>query len=358
MTSTELKEFILKNEHIPFILEKLGCGSIAFHESKGFYSATQPDGDNKMGVVIFNNEYLGYVSYSRNITSNDKRDLFYLIEKIKGIKFSQVMKWTHELFGMKYSYNSQLDNKPSLIDPLNIFKKHTKGYYFKNVLDFSCFDESALCDFVDMIHIELFREGIIKRTINAFRLGYSYKWKRTIIPHRYWSTGEVMGYNARTSIENYKEFDIPKYYLTPGMRKEFNLYGLYENLEEIEKKGVLVIFESEKSVLKRHSRLDSTCVALSGKSLSQEQIRIIEGLNIREVVIALDKDVPIEEVWDMCESLHWKFKVTYIYDKHDLLGEKDSPADAENKIYDFLYRYRETYDEEKRKKYLKILERN
>ena len=132
-------------------------------------------------------------------------------------------------------------------------------------------------------------------------------------------TGQLIGYNARTSVENYDLFDIKKYYLTPGMKKELNLYGLYQNMEDIEKKHVIVIGESEKNVLKRDSRGDSTWVALSGKNISEEQVRIIRGLNVVEIVVALDKDAPIEEVWSICERFPGK-KVTYIYDANGKTG--------------------------------------
>ena len=164
-----------------------------------------------------------------------------------------------------------------------------------------------------------------------------------------------MGYNARTSIADYDLFDIKKYFLTPGMKKELNLYGLYQNMEEIEKKHVIVIGESEKSVLKRDSRGDGTWVAISGKTLSEEQVRIIKGLDVIEVVIALDKDVVEEEIWSMCERFFGTRKVSYIWDSHDLLGKKDSPADACNKIYNYLYKHRIEYTETLHKKYIKRL---
>ena len=83
-----------------------------------------------------------------------------------------------------------------------------------------------------------------------------------------------MGYNARSSIENCSEFGISKYFITPGMRKEINIYGLWENYKDIQKAGYIVIFEAEKSVLKRDSRMDPTGGAIEGHVLSDEQVRI------------------------------------------------------------------------------------
>lgn len=193
-------------------------------------------------------------------------------------------------------------------------------------------------------------------TRDKFGLLWSYRKNRIIIPLRYWQTGELLGFNARTTIENYELWGIPKYFITPTYPKSLNLYGLYENFQTIKEAGFVVVFESEKSVLKRDSLNDPNCVALSGHYLSDEQTRILIGLNV-EIVIALDKDVRIEETWYMCEKFYGIREVSYIYDQWDLLGEKDSPADAKNKDYQFLFGNRIRYGEEQHKKYIKSLER-
>lgn len=358
MTSQDLKEYIYKNNKIEFILENLGCHSIEFHPDKDYYTATQPDGDNKMGVVIRNNTYLNYYSYSRNINIDEGKDLFYLIQTVKKSTFKDVMNYIHNLLGLKYTFKKEEPKKKeNKHDVLAILKKGAGQNRSINVLDFDYkfLNDNILEDFEPIIHIDLFREGIMPWTVKKFGLCYSYKYKRTIFPHRYWSTGELLGYNARTSIENCEEFGISKYFITPGMPKSINLYGLYENYSDIEKAGYITVFEAEKSVLKRDSLNDPTGVALAGHSISDEQVGIILGLNVHEVVIALDKDIPVEEVWCMCEKFYHSRKVSYIWDKHDLLESKDSPADSKNKIYEFLFKHRITYDEKMHKKYEKSL---
>ena len=133
-----------------------------------------------------------------------------------------------------------------------------------------------------------------------------------------------------------------------------NLYGLWENKKTIQEKGYVVVFEAEKSVLKRDSLNDSTGVAVSGHEISDEQAKILIGLNC-EIIIAFDKDIEIEHVRHCCEKFYGIRKVSYIWDKYDLLGKKDSPADAANKIYKYLFEYRIVYDELEHKKYIKSL---
>ena len=166
-----------------------------------------------------------------------------------------------------------------------------------------------------------------------------------------------MGTNMRTTVANHEELGIKKYFLTPSYQKSLNLFGLYENYNAIISKKIVTVFEAEKSVLKRDSLTDDTCVAIQGHTMSDEQARILIGLNTNEIVIAFDKDVPLVEVWSVCEKFYHIRTISYIHDLWDLLEEKDSPADANNKIYNFLFKYRIKYDEEKHREYLKSLER-
>lgn len=354
MNARELKEYIVNNEKIEFILESLGCNHIKFQSKYNTWSGTQPDGDNPEGVVIKNNYYLGYYSYSRNVHVEDERDIFFFIGEVKSFKsFKEIMKYTHNLLGLKYCFDKSSLSTEKKEDPLAIFKKAAAKRTYKQVIEFDPLNEDVLMDFVPMIHIDLFREGIIRKTIDKFKLGYSYRWKRTIFPMRYWADGSLMGFTGRTSVENYEEFGIPKYFISPGMKKEINLYGLYENKSEIKKARYVVVTESEKSVLKLDSRNKPIGVALSGKTMSREQVRVLLGLDIDEIIICLDKDVPIEEVWDICENFYHIRKVSYMIDRWGLLKDKESPCDKNIKVFEFMFKYRTTYTEKEHQEYIR-----
>lgn len=364
MTSIELKNFIYDNSKIEYILEDLGCTKIVFHSETSnhcaTYSACQPDGDNAGGVIVKVCPYLNYYSYSRNIDIDEGKDIFNLIQDVKKIKFGEAIKYTHKLLGLEYKYspNKKEPEKPKY-DPLAIFKKAAaRRRYICDVNDIKYLDENVLDDFAPGVHISWYKnDGIMPWTSRKFGLCYSYAQKRQIIPIRYWLDGSLVATNARTTIENYDLFGIKKYFISKGYNKTNNVYGFWENQKSITKAGYCVIYEAEKSVLKRDSRNDPTGLALQGHSISEEQVRIILSLDINEIVICMDKDVPIEEVWSICSKFYRIRKVSYIWDSHDLLGEKDSAADASNKIYNFLFKYRVVYDESKHRQYLKSLEK-
>lgn len=352
MDTVSLKRYIFENQKIEYVLEKIGCYNIKYHPNKEFYSCCNYNGDNPNAVNVKNNEYLDVRNWTRENEFDENSDIITLVQYNKNFSFIEAIKYIHGLLGLEYKYQ-KVQKKIDLKDPLSIFKK-VKNKVRLNVADLRVLDEDKLEEFIPLLHISWLRDGIMQWTAKKFGLAYSYKRKRVIIPMRYWLTGELLGINARTTIENYKELGIKKYYITPSYPKNINLYGLYENRENIQKAGYVVIVEAEKSVLKRDSLGDSTLVALSGHTISEEQKRILIGLNV-EIIVALDKDISQDEIRHICNKFYGIRKVSYMCDKYGLLGEKDSPADASNKIYQYLFKHRVIYDNSERKEYLKSL---
>lgn len=356
MDTISLKEYIFENNKIEYVLESIGCHHIKYHPNKEFYSCGNYNGDNISAVNVKNNQYLNVTNWTRVKEFGESSDIITLVQYNKKYSFIEAVKYLHNILGLEYSLQrKQKKNEKKKIDPLEIFKR-IKRKRRVNVDDIHVLDEEIMNDYVPLLHIDWLRQGIMPWTRDKFGLAYSYKYKRVVIPHRYWLTGDLLGVNMRTTIENYEELGIKKYRLTEGYNKSDNLYGLYENYESIRQAGYVVVVESEKSVLKRDSLNDSTCVALSGKTLSDEQVRILIGLNV-EIIIALDNDVAIEEVRHMCSKFKNIRNVSYIKDLQGLLKEKDSPADASNEVYNLLMKLRIKYDESEHQKYLKSLKK-
>ena len=357
MTISELKEYIYNEKKIEYVLKELGCHEIKYNEQKEYFSAAHKDGDNPMGIVIRNNEHLNYRSFSRGIDYEDNQDLISLVETTKKVSFIDALKYLHKILDIPFEFKKQEKKPKKKNDPLNIFKRQMR--YNRRVVDVNdihALDNKLLDDYIPLLHIDWIREGITEKARKRFNIAYSYRYKRIVIPHYYWMTNELIAFNMRTTVANYEEFGIKKYYLSNGYNKSLNLYGYCQNKDEIERKGYCVLVESEKSVLKRYSLGDGTCLALSGKTLSTEQIQIISSsLNIRELIICLDNDVDINEIRWMAEQFKHRFKVSYIKDFMGILGEKDSPCDARNKDYQFLFDNRIVYDKSEQRKYQESL---
>lgn len=357
MDTTSLKEYIFNNNKVEFVLEKIGCKLIKYHSSKNFYSAANYNGDNTGAVNVYNTKYLLIHNWTRENEFDDVSDIISLTQYNKKCSFVDAVKYLHNILGLELTPYKK-EKKKEKPDPLAVFENAINRHRaIVDVAEIQAIKEEAINDYVPLLYIDWLREGIMPWAAKKFELAYSYKYHRVVIPIRYWLDGTLVGFNQRITVENYEELGIRKYFLTASYRKSLNLYGLWENREEIEDKKTVVICESEKSVLKRYSRNDGTCVALQGKKLSDEQRRIIIGLNVNEVIIALDNDVPIEEVRHICEQFYHIRNVSYVKDRWNLLGDKDAPADAENKVYNFLIKHRVKYDESEHQKYLNGLKK-
>lgn len=349
MNADELKEYIIENNCVEQILLALECHGIKSYPTE--WRAALPQGTNKTAICVKKDTLSVSI---RNSDGQKHGDIFTLVMTIRGIQFGKANRYLHDVLGLKYSYNKK-DNKESKKDPLAIFKKIKRQRYIidKNM---PVYDDSCMKEYIDLPYIGWVREGIMPFVCKRFNIGYSYDRKRIIIPWKKWDgdSNEYLGIVGRTTVPNYEMFDIPKYYGIVPFRKGNTLYGLNENYRYIQEAGYVIIFESEKSVLKRCSRLDNTGVAIGNCELTEEQVRILISLNV-EIVIALDEGIDINHIRKECDKFYRIRKVSYIYDKWGLIekGSKDSAADMPNKVYNFLFKHRIIYDESERKE-LKI----
>lgn len=355
MDIISLKEYIFEKQKIEFVLEKIGCHSIEYHPNKEYYSCANYNGDNTGAINVKNNPYLNVKNWTRTKNFDANADIITLVEYNKKMSFIQAIQFLHKILDLDFKFGEKPKEKTNKVDIVNqwdisTFTKHSHKKRV-NVADIQVLDEELLHDYIPLLYIGWFREGVMPWTAKKFGLAYSYKRKRVIIPMRYWMTGELLGVNSRTTVENYEEFGIKKFFITPSYQKSINLFGLWENKEAIQKAGYVVVYESEKSVLKRDSLNDPTGVALSGHTLSDEQARILIGLNVN-IIISMDNDIPIDEVRHMCEKFNNIRNVYYTHDKWGLLGKKDSIADTNNKTFNYLLNHKVKYDAEEHRKYL------
>jgi len=355
MKADELKEYIIENKCIEQILSEIGCHGIKQYPNE--IRAALPDGVNKTAICVKNDTLSVTI---RNSEGTVRGDIFTLVMKIKNCTFAGANREIHKILGLKYEFKKTNEKTPIKKDPLAIFKKvKRRRYYTDNeipVIDDSCFKEYS-----DLPYIGWIREGIMPSVCKRFHIGYSFNHKRIIIPWTLWDgePNDYVGIVGRTTVPNYEMFDIPKYFGIVPFSKGSTVYGLNENYKYIQEAGYVVVFEAEKSPLKRCSRLDNTGTAIGNCELTDKQVRILISLNV-EIVLAFDEGIDINHIRKECEKFYGIRKVSYIYDKWGLIekGSKDSPADKPNKIYNFLFKHRIEYDDNERKEYHKWLEKH
>lgn len=337
MNAQELKQYIIDNNQIQSILEALECEKIKEYEKE--YRCALPDGHNPTQVAI-SKSTLSVRIYTHDGTESG--DIFTLVMKINDFSFDKSVKFIHSKLNLPYTHQTKYSKSKS--DPLAIFHKVRRHKY--NVAEIPVFDEIAIRDFLPYSHIDWIREGISPAVCDRFGIGYSPYSKRIVIPWRYWSGDDnsYVGVVGRTIIPEYKELGIPKYYTMQPFEKSKNIYGLNENYADILKAGYVVVFESEKSVLKRASRGDNTGTAIGCCEISEIQASILISLNV-EVILCFDEGISLEHIRKECEKFYGIRKVSYIYDTDNLIesGSKNSPADMDNDTYITLLNNRKQY---------------
>ena len=348
MLAKELSEYLINNpDEIEKILEELGFGKIL---NRGRYiSACVPNFNNASGFSILI-ENLYCKSFTTNFSFNGH--LFDLVAHMKGYtNFGDTMRFIHKILNIPYSYSKKEDNTPkdSILDFFKKYKtkpnkRNTKEVELKFYTDEEIFGMYPQCPYSGWI-----REGITAKTQKEFAIGYHFDSDRIVIPHRHWKTGEIIGLIGRTlkSAEICEYFDIPKYFPIIPYKKGCNLYGLWENRQYIEEAKGVIVFESEKSVMKMRSRGINNCVCVCCHDLSEEQVKILLSLNVNEIIIAYDSDVDKEFIAMECKKFKGLRNVSAILNKDNILGEKESPADVCLKDYKFLYDNRVKYKPKK-----------
>lgn len=180
-------------------------------------------------------------------------------------------------------------------------------------------------------------EGISTESINRFQVYYDPFTNCLVYPIRN-PHGDIVNVGYRTLDPKYKEKGLHKYGYRFAWGTMDVIYGLSENMEYIQEKKEIIMFEGCKSVLIADSWGIKNCCSLLTSHLNQHQLKILAKLGYR-VVFALDKDVRIRDDKNI-EKLKHYVNVEYIYDMKDLLGDKDSPVDKGKETFESLYQSR------------------
>lgn len=346
MTAKELKQYIIEHDKLIDILEHINCHSIRKANDK-YIKCGIADGDNPTSTTVFLDDYIGVITYTRNIKSENQTsqaDLINLVAYSLGMEYKSAKNYLIGYLG--------LDNKGSSVtkyDPISFFRKSIRKAKRNSLKEEQVYyDVDILKEYLDMPHIDLIKnDGLIDLNIlKKYRVMFDQRTGRVLFPHfKYDDSTKIAGIVGRTTNPAYKELKINKYMsmLPTRYDKTLNLYALCWNIDYIKEKDEIIVVEAEKSVMKADMFGDTNCTAISCHSISKEQKKIILGLNIKNIVIAFDSDVDEETIRKECDEFYDFMNVFYIKDNWKLLGEKDSPMDRGYKRWKFLYNHKIKY---------------
>ena len=164
------------------------------------------------------------------------------------------------------------------------------------------------------------KEGITQDVMRHARIGYFPPTGQITIPH-YDKDGNFIGLRGRTLVKEEAE-RYGKYRPMIIGNKQYNhplgmnLYNLNNSKENINKTGIAVVFESEKSTLKYQSFFgieNDLSVACCGSSISAYQVQLLLDCGAKEMVIAFDRQW--QEKFDD-EYKHWTQSLEKLNDRY------------------------------------------
>jgi DNA primase len=183
-------------------------------------------------------------------------------------------------------------------------------------------------------------EGISRASLDKFEVYYDGFSDRIVYPIRNMQ-GKIVNIGGRTLDPDWKTKNLRKYTYFSAWGTLDLVYGAYENLKSILDKREIIIFEGCKSVLLANSWGITNTGALLTSHANPAQVKLLARLGCR-VVFALDKEVDVRKDHNIARLKRY-VNVEYIYDRDNLLDDKDAPVDKGKEVFERLYGQRYKY---------------
>lgn len=323
-----MKEYLKNNpEQIKKILSYYNYHSINITDKE--IRCAKVGGDNPSGCRIKLNDNLSATDF----TTSYNGDLFSLIATHTGLTYREVIKTVETMLGGKIEGNYQPEEE-SLFD----------GFFDSLYIPYEVeeeevtYDESVLDKYNNGYkwNMRFYKDGILPSSQVKFNIGFSEESNRVTIP---WFNehGELIGIMGRLDSDEPTNY---KYLPLIAFPKHKNLYGLYQNKENI-KNNKVYVFESEKSVLQCDSFGVHNTTALGGNQISTTQVEQLLKLNVSEIVLCMDEGLIIDAIKRDIQTIKSclfmrDVKIKVMIDKENKYlpkGSKCSPVDKGKKIF-------------------------
>lgn len=215
-------------------------------------------------------------------------DTISLVQHVKHIDFNQAVSYICSILHLQVGQieqNEQLDNWVEL----RRFLPNTEPEPDKLLT----YDKSILSLFDHLYPQEWLDYGISADILDKFGIGWYARQACISIPVVF--NGQLVGVRGRYT----REQDVAKGKYRPictldgtvlKLATSQVMYGYDQNKAAIEKSRQVVLFESEKSVLKSPQYGIENALAVFGSNISKQHIQLLLELGVNDVVLAFDSD--------------------------------------------------------------------
>ena len=226
----------------------------------------------------------------------------------------------------------------------------------KQIVELKEYDDKILTFLPELYPGPWLREGISAEVMKDRNIKYNPKSCGIVIPH-YDQDNKLIGIRERTLVEENEQYGK---YRPALINKQlynhplsFNLYNLNKSKQAISCIEKAIVFEGEKSCLLYASyfgMFNDISVACCGSSFGQYQAKLLIDAGAKEIVIAFDKqfqeknDDEFKKLIKNLQQIHKKYghyvKISFMFDKEDILEYKASPIDQGPEVFMNLFRKR------------------
>lgn len=326
MNAQAIKEFILNNDLVETTLMAINCRHV---KDKGdYFTCGNYDGDNVAAITVYKNDNLTVVNYTRNMVNNSRgTDIFDLISYNLKCSFFKALQFVCDLFGL--DYYQEIEKPPESLQLIQLLDSMSVSDGDEaNEFSLTPINQSVLKYYLPYPNKMWSNEGISLTTQNEFGVMYDPQSNRIILP-LYDELENLVGIKGRLMTNSLKSGEQKYLYMTRFNKSRY-IFGLNKTYSMIQQQGYVVVFESEKSVMLAYEH-GIGAVSICGCKMSKYQVDVLTRLNTK-IILALDKDRIIDDIEAECDKFLPQIPVWYIYDKDNILNEKESPIDNWDKF--------------------------
>lgn len=317
-------------------------------------------GGHSHKLYYYENTHL-FRCYTDCLNAFDIYELILKIKKLDNIDFSlpRAVTFITNYFNIP-AYQNDFDNEEesSLLADWKILNEYKikQDEEETKVVELKIYDKKILQHLPQPRILPWEKEGITQEVIKHNNICYDPVAQGIVIPH-YDKDNNLIGIRERTLI---KENETNGKYKPAILNYEmynhplgFNLFNLNNSKNNISQIKKAFIFEGEKSCFLYQSLFgieNDLSVAVCGSGLINYQVQLLLDLGVSEIIVAFDKQ--FKEIGDdewvrwtkKLKDIHNKYSnrctISFMFDKWNLLGYKDSPIDRGKEVFLELFEKR------------------
>lgn len=276
-------------------------------------------------------------------------DTISLVQHVKHLDFNQAIAYICSTLHLTVADVEQND----MLDDWQSMKRWLPNADIEQDEPIKPYDPAILSLFDHLYPQDWLDYGITKDILDKFGIGWYARQACISIPVVF--NGQLVGVRGRYT----REQDVAKGKYRPittldGQVLKFAssqvMYGFDQNRAAIEKSRQVVLFESEKSVLKAPQYGINNALAVFGSNISKRHIQLLLELGVNEVVLGFDSDYKqvcddefkffVAKMKKIISKISPYFSVSVLYNNQGYNGYKFSPVDFTQEEFNKLWESR------------------